>query len=124
MAASSRPARLAADDVVSDDDIARFVSTSGSTVYRTKRHFEGNLELALNEESRPGAARSSLSSRRRFALSSRATPRNATVLRVAEHRPEAKDASRSVAAYFGPKLPIASSPEGSAGFHGRSGSAR
>ena len=48
---------LAADDGVSDDDIARFVSTSGSTVYRTKRHFEGNLELALNEESRPGAAR-------------------------------------------------------------------
>ncbi len=31
---------------------------SGSTVYRTKRRFvEGNLELALKEEPRPGAAR-------------------------------------------------------------------
>jgi hypothetical protein len=30
----------------------------GSTVYRTKRRFvEGNLELALSEEARPGAAR-------------------------------------------------------------------
>src|ERR1700710_938315 len=49
---------LAAHDGVSDDDIARTVSTSGSTVYRTKRHFvEGNLELALNEDARPGAAR-------------------------------------------------------------------
>ena len=43
---------------VSDDDIARTVSTSGSTIYRTKRHcVEGNLELALNEDARPGAAR-------------------------------------------------------------------
>ena len=49
---------LAAHDGVSDDDIVRSVSVSGSTVYRTKRHFvEGNLELALNEEARPGAAR-------------------------------------------------------------------
>jgi len=49
---------LAADAGVSDDDIARAVSASGSTVYRTKRRFvEGNLELALDEEARPGAAR-------------------------------------------------------------------
>jgi transposase len=49
---------LAAHDGASDDDIARTVSTSGSTVYRTKRNFvEGNLELALNEQARPGAAR-------------------------------------------------------------------
>jgi transposase len=49
---------LAAHDGVSDDDIARTVSTSGSTVYRTKRRFvEGNLERALSEETRPGAAR-------------------------------------------------------------------
>jgi Homeodomain-like domain len=34
------------------------VRVSGSTVYRTKRRFvEGNLELALSEEPRPGAAR-------------------------------------------------------------------
>jgi transposase len=49
---------LAAHDGVSDDDIARIVSASGSTVYRTKRRFvEGNLDLALSEEARPGAAR-------------------------------------------------------------------
>jgi len=49
---------LAAHDGISDDDIARAVSTSGSTVYRTKRRFvEGNLERALSEETRPGAAR-------------------------------------------------------------------
>jgi transposase len=49
---------LAAHDGVSDDDIVRVVSTSGSTVSRTKRRFvEGNLERALSEETRPGAAR-------------------------------------------------------------------
>jgi transposase len=49
---------LAADGGISDDDIAHAVSVSGSTVYRTKRRFvEGNLELALSEEPRPGAAR-------------------------------------------------------------------
>jgi transposase len=49
---------LAAHDGVSDDDIARTVSVGGSTVYRTKRRFvEGNLDLALSEEPRPGAAR-------------------------------------------------------------------
>ena len=49
---------LAAHDGVSDDDIVRVVSTSGSTVSRTKRRFvEGNLERALSEEARPGAAR-------------------------------------------------------------------
>src|SRR3974377_1001187 len=38
--------------------IANGVSVGGSTVYRTKRRFvEGNLELALSEEARPGAAR-------------------------------------------------------------------
>src|SRR3984885_13021946 len=48
----------AADAGVSDEAIARSVSVGGSTVYRTKRRFvEGNLELALSEEARPGAAR-------------------------------------------------------------------
>jgi transposase len=38
--------------------IAASVSVGASTVYRTKRRFvEGNLELALAEEARPGAAR-------------------------------------------------------------------
>jgi transposase len=49
---------LAADAGVSDEAIATAVSVGGSTVYRTKRRFvEGNLELALAEEARPGAAR-------------------------------------------------------------------
>jgi transposase len=49
---------LAADRGVSDEDIARSVAVGGSTVYRTKRRFvEGNLERALSEEPRPGAAR-------------------------------------------------------------------
>jgi transposase len=47
---------LAADAGVSDEAIASTVSVGGSTVYRTKRRFvEGNLELALSEEARPGA---------------------------------------------------------------------
>ena len=42
----------------SDEEIARTVAVGGSTVYRTKRRFvEGNLERALSEEARPGAAR-------------------------------------------------------------------
>jgi transposase len=49
---------LAADAGVSDEAIAAGVSVGGSTVYRTKRRFvEGNLELALSEETRPGAPR-------------------------------------------------------------------
>jgi transposase len=49
---------LAADAGVGDDDIATSVAVGGSTVYRTKRRFvEGNLEAALSEEPRPGAAR-------------------------------------------------------------------
>jgi transposase len=49
---------LAADAGVSDEAIADSVSVGGSTVYRTKRRFvEGNLELALSEEARPGAPR-------------------------------------------------------------------
>ncbi len=41
-----------------DAEIAARVVVSGSTVTRTKRRFvEGNLELALAEEPRPGAAR-------------------------------------------------------------------
>ena len=49
---------LAADAGVSDEMIASSLSVGGSTVYRTKRRFvEGNLELALSEEARPGAAR-------------------------------------------------------------------
>lgn len=42
----------------SDETIAKSVAVGGSTVYRTKRRFVlGNLELALSEEPRPGAAR-------------------------------------------------------------------
>ncbi len=49
---------LAADAGVSDEAIARSVSVGSSTVYRTRRRFvEGNLDLALSEEARPGAAR-------------------------------------------------------------------
>jgi transposase len=49
---------LAADAGTSDEAIAASVGVGGSTVYRTKRRFvEGSLEAALNEESRPGAAR-------------------------------------------------------------------
>jgi transposase len=49
---------LAADGGASDEDIAMAVAVGGSTVYRTKRDFvEGNLEQALSEEPRPGAAR-------------------------------------------------------------------
>jgi len=49
---------LAADAGVSDETIAESIAVGGSTVYRTKRRFvEGNLERALSEEPRPGAAR-------------------------------------------------------------------
>jgi transposase len=49
---------LAADAGAGDEDIARAVAVSGSTVYRTKRRFVlGNLEAALSEEPRPGAKR-------------------------------------------------------------------
>ena len=47
---------LAADAGASDESIA--LAVGGSTVYRTKRRFvEGNLEAALSEAPRPGAAR-------------------------------------------------------------------
>jgi len=49
---------VAADAGIADEDIANSVSVGGSTVYRTKRRFvEGDLEFALSEEARPGAAR-------------------------------------------------------------------
>jgi transposase len=49
---------LAADAGRGDEEIARTVAVSGSTVYRIKRRFvEGNLERALSEEPRPGADR-------------------------------------------------------------------
>src|SRR3974390_949203 len=49
---------LAADGGRRDEEIARTVSVSLSTVGRTKRRFvEGNLERALSEEARPGAER-------------------------------------------------------------------
>jgi transposase len=49
---------LAADAGVMDEVIANSLSVSGSTVYRTKRRLvQGNLELALSEEARPGASR-------------------------------------------------------------------
>ncbi|MEY9142389.1 transposase [Bradyrhizobium elkanii] len=49
---------LAADAGRSDEEIARTMAVSGSTVCRTKLRFvEGNLERALSEEPRPGAQR-------------------------------------------------------------------
>src|ERR1700755_239370 len=49
---------LAAGGGRRDEEIARTVSVSLSTVGRTKRRFvEGNLERALSEEPRPGAER-------------------------------------------------------------------
>jgi transposase len=49
---------LAADAGASDENIATSIGVGGSTVYRTKRRFvEGNLEVALTEEPRPGATR-------------------------------------------------------------------
>jgi transposase len=49
---------LAAEAGVPDEIIAQTLSVGGSTVYRTKRRFvEGNLDKALSEEPRPGAAR-------------------------------------------------------------------
>src|SRR5215471_11478543 len=49
---------LAADSGVSDEAIATSLAIAGSTIYRTRRRFvEGNLEAALSEEPRPGAAR-------------------------------------------------------------------
>ena len=49
---------LAADAGISDEAIASSISVGGSKVYRTKRRFvEGNIELALSEEPRPGAVR-------------------------------------------------------------------
>jgi hypothetical protein len=49
---------LAADGGGRDEEIARTVSVSLSTVGRTKRRFvEGNLERALSEAPRPGAER-------------------------------------------------------------------
>jgi hypothetical protein len=57
---------LAADANVSDAEIAANDAASGSTIYRTKRRFvEGNLEAALSEEPRPGAARKEEALRRR-----------------------------------------------------------
>lgn len=49
---------LAAEAGRGDEEIARTLGTSGSTVYRTKRRFvQGNLERALSEEPRRGASR-------------------------------------------------------------------
>ena len=52
---------LAADAGCSDEEIARTVAVSGSTVYRTKQRFvEGNLERALSEDPRPPPAPASI----------------------------------------------------------------
>ena len=49
---------LAADAGERDEEIAASLGVGGSTVHRTKRRFVlGNLEAALSEEPRPGAAR-------------------------------------------------------------------
>ena len=55
------PTRGSANEAIADS-----ISVGGSTVYRTKRRFvEGNLELALSEEARPGAARQAILQARR-----------------------------------------------------------
>src|SRR3954469_12137548 len=52
------PILLAADAGGPDATIAQSLGVGGSTVYRTERRFvEGNIEKALHEEPRPGAAR-------------------------------------------------------------------
>jgi transposase len=49
---------LAANAGLGDEEIARTIGVSGSTVSRTKRGFVlGNLEAALYEEPRPGVSR-------------------------------------------------------------------
>lgn len=50
---------LAADAGIADETIAASVAVGTATVYRTKRRFvvEGNVEAALREQPRPGAAR-------------------------------------------------------------------
>ena len=49
---------LAAEAGMPDEIMAQTLGVGGSTVYRTKRRFvEGNIEKALDEEPRPGAAR-------------------------------------------------------------------
>lgn len=54
---------LAADAGSGDEEIARTVRTSGSTVYRTKRRFvEGNLDRALSEEPKAKPRLSNVSS--------------------------------------------------------------
>jgi hypothetical protein len=46
---------LAVDAGARDDVITSSLSVGGSKVYRTKRRFvQGNLEVALSEEARPG----------------------------------------------------------------------
>jgi hypothetical protein len=49
---------LAADGGLSEAMIASAVSVGETTVYRTRRRFvQGNLDLALSAEARPGAGR-------------------------------------------------------------------
>ena len=49
---------LAADAGISDEEIAASVAVGTATVFRTRRRFvEGDLEAALSEQPRPGAAR-------------------------------------------------------------------
>ena len=49
---------LAVDAGMPDETMAQSRGVGGSTVYRTKRRFgAGNLDKALHEEPRPGAAR-------------------------------------------------------------------
>src|SRR4030095_4744806 len=49
---------LAVDAEMPDETMAQSLGVGGSTVYRTKRRFvEGNLDKALHEEPRSGAAR-------------------------------------------------------------------
>lgn len=48
---------LLADEGKTDPEIAAALHTGESTVYRTRKKFvEGNLDFALNERRRPGAA--------------------------------------------------------------------
>jgi transposase len=68
---------LAADSGATDAAIAASVGVGESTVYRTKRRFvEGNLELALSEEPRPGSRRKLSGKEEGFCQGSRQRQRN------------------------------------------------
>src|SRR5256714_11653429 len=86
---------LAADAGCSDEEIARTVAVSGSTVYRTKRRFvEGNLERALSEEPRPGAERKLTGKEEALLVATACAKPPAGRRRAAEHPAESNAQAR------------------------------